>query len=195
MRHGCGRLLWKARGRQRSHVSSGPRLPSRPRFLPTDFSPTRASPRPYHRAPVSPYVRRLAPTAEGPWTAWLKAQRRDPHCAAPQPEKENAGPTWPLFRVCAGALCSALRRQRALRLVGGTLDWRQEGGPGERRGRDLGMEGTDFPERCRGPAREGELFSHSVVSDSLRPHRLQHARPPCLSPTPGIYSNSCPSSL
>ena len=35
-------------------------------------------------------------------------------------------------------------------------------------------------------------FSHSVVSDSLRLHGLQHARPPCPSPTPGIYSNSCP---
>ena len=35
-------------------------------------------------------------------------------------------------------------------------------------------------------------FSHSVMSDSLRPHRLQHARLPCPSPTPGIYSNSCP---
>ena len=31
-------------------------------------------------------------------------------------------------------------------------------------------------------------FSHSVVSDSLRPHGLQHARPPCPSPTPGVYS-------
>ena len=35
-------------------------------------------------------------------------------------------------------------------------------------------------------------FSHSVVS--LQPHELQHARPPCPSPTPGVYSNSCPSS-
>ena len=35
-------------------------------------------------------------------------------------------------------------------------------------------------------------FSHSVVSDSLWPHELQHARPPCLSPTPGVYPNSCP---
>ena len=35
-------------------------------------------------------------------------------------------------------------------------------------------------------------FSRSVVSDSLRPHGLQHARPPCPSPTPGVYSNSCP---
>ena len=35
-------------------------------------------------------------------------------------------------------------------------------------------------------------FSHSVVSNSLWPHGLQHTRPPCPSPTPGVYSNSCP---
>ena len=35
-------------------------------------------------------------------------------------------------------------------------------------------------------------FSHSVVSDSLRPHELQHARPPCPSPTPGVHSDSRP---
>ena len=33
-------------------------------------------------------------------------------------------------------------------------------------------------------------FSHSVMSDSLQPHELQHARPPCPSPTPGVHSNS-----
>ena len=37
-------------------------------------------------------------------------------------------------------------------------------------------------------------FSHSVVSDSLRPHESQHIRPPCPSPTPGVHSNSHPSS-
>ena len=37
-------------------------------------------------------------------------------------------------------------------------------------------------------------FSCSVMSDSLWPHELQHARPPCPSPTPGVYSNPCPSS-
>ena len=37
-------------------------------------------------------------------------------------------------------------------------------------------------------------FSRSVVSDSLRLHELQHARPPCPSPTPGVHSNSPPSS-
>ena len=35
-------------------------------------------------------------------------------------------------------------------------------------------------------------FSYSVVSDSLWSHELQHARPPCPSPTPGIYPNPCP---
>ena len=35
-------------------------------------------------------------------------------------------------------------------------------------------------------------FSHSVVSDSLWPHELQHARPPCPSPTPRVYPNLCP---
>ena len=37
-------------------------------------------------------------------------------------------------------------------------------------------------------------FSLSVVSDSLWPHESQHTRPPCSSPTPGVYPNSCPSS-
>ena len=37
-------------------------------------------------------------------------------------------------------------------------------------------------------------YSHSVVSDSLWPHELQHARPPFPSPTPGVHPNSHPSS-
>ena len=37
-----------------------------------------------------------------------------------------------------------------------------------------------------------DQFSRSVESDSLRPHELQHARPPCPSPTPRVYSNPCP---
>ena len=35
-------------------------------------------------------------------------------------------------------------------------------------------------------------FSHSVVSNSLRPHGLQHTKAPCPSPTPRVYTNSCP---
>ena len=37
-------------------------------------------------------------------------------------------------------------------------------------------------------------FSHSVLSNSLQPHELQHAKPPCPSPTSGVHSNSHPSS-
>ena len=39
-----------------------------------------------------------------------------------------------------------------------------------------------------------DQISCSVVSDSLRPHESQHARPPCPSPTPGVHSDSHPSS-
>ena len=46
---------------------------------------------------------------------------------------------------------------------------------------------------CKGyPQGIAVQFSRSVVSDSLQPHGLQHARPPCPSPTPRVYSNSCP---
>ena len=41
---------------------------------------------------------------------------------------------------------------------------------------------------------ENIQFSRSVMSDFLRPHEVQHARPPCPSPTPGVHSDSCPSS-
>ena len=47
---------------------------------------------------------------------------------------------------------------------------------------------------CRSIHVSSVQFSRSVVSDSLRPHELQHARPPCPSPTPGVHSDSSPSS-
>ena len=40
--------------------------------------------------------------------------------------------------------------------------------------------------------RHSVQFSRSVMSDSLRPHESQHARPPCPSPTPGVHPNPCP---
>ena len=40
--------------------------------------------------------------------------------------------------------------------------------------------------------KERSEISRSVVSDSLRPHESQHARPPCPSPIPGVHSNSRP---
>ena len=46
---------------------------------------------------------------------------------------------------------------------------------------------------CLCPSRQLSLvkFSHSVVSDSLQPHELQHTRPPCPSPAPRVHPNSC----
>ena len=64
------------------------------------------------------------------------------------------------------------------------------------------MELVKFPLRNAGSPRNLKVhclhlcifrFSHSV-SNSLWPHESQHTRPPCPSPTPGVYSNSCPSS-
>ena len=44
------------------------------------------------------------------------------------------------------------------------------------------------------PNSQVSQFSRSVMPDFLRPHESQHARPPCPSPTPGVHSDSCPSS-
>jgi len=49
-----------------------------------------------------------------------------------------------------------------------------------------------FREPASSPLSVQFQFSHSVVPDSLRPHELQHARPPCSSPTPRIHPNPCP---
>ena len=48
--------------------------------------------------------------------------------------------------------------------------------------------------RCFSGEGNSLVFSHSVMSDSLRPHESQHARPPCPSPTPGVHWDSHPSS-
>ena len=57
----------------------------------------------------------------------------------------------------------------------------------------LGSPGWKVPRSCDMVRSFSSVhFSHSVVSDSLRAHGLQHTRLPCPSPTPGVYSNSCP---
>ena len=52
----------------------------------------------------------------------------------------------------------------------------------------------DWSNLAAAAAHASVQFSRSVLSDSLRPHELQFTRPPCLSPTPRVYPNSCPSS-
>ena len=51
----------------------------------------------------------------------------------------------------------------------------------------MGLSSPFFPSQHHSSVQ----FSCSVMSDSLRPHELQHARPPCPSPTPGVHTNSC----
>ena len=51
---------------------------------------------------------------------------------------------------------------------------------------------TEEERRCGTYVKWNIQFSRSVVSDSLRPHEPQHAKPPCPSPTPRVYPNSCP---
>ena len=53
---------------------------------------------------------------------------------------------------------------------------------------------VDIFENCNLETNASVQFSRSVVSDSLRPHESQHARPPCPSPAPGVHSDSRPSS-
>ena len=53
----------------------------------------------------------------------------------------------------------------------------------------LGIKGYDV---CNLHSSHSFQFSRSVISDSLQPHELQHARPPCPSPTSGVYPNPCP---
>ena len=71
-----------------------------------------------------------------------------------------------------------------------------------RSGQNMGHFGrwrhTEVADRLRKKGQGWSLssvqFSRSVMSYSLRPHELQHARPPCPSPTPGVYPNPCLSS-
>ena len=51
-----------------------------------------------------------------------------------------------------------------------------------------------FPTQGSNPGLPHCQFSHSVMSDSLQPHKLQHSRPPCPSPTPEVHSDSHPMS-
>ena len=55
-----------------------------------------------------------------------------------------------------------------------------------------GESGTNWESSIETYALSSVQLSCSVVSNSLRPHESQHTRPPCPSPTPGVYPNSCP---
>ena len=58
----------------------------------------------------------------------------------------------------------------------------------------MGLCKIDFAVFTKHSNQSSVQFSRSVMSNSLQPHELQHARPPCPSRTPGIHSDSHPSS-
>ena len=62
-------------------------------------------------------------------------------------------------------------------------------------GHSLLLDHIDFLGKWISDSISSVQLSRSVMSDSLWPHELQHARPPCPSPSPGVYSDSRPSSL
>ena len=71
------------------------------------------------------------------------------------------------------------------------MDWLNS--PGQNTGvGSLSLLQGIFPTQGLNPS--SVQFIRSVMSDSLRPHESQHARPPCPSPTPGVHSELCPSS-
>ena len=82
-------------------------------------------------------------------------------------------------------------------VFGKLLAWNEMACPPESQGMDPALPASRG--HCCAPSRKytkrwgwGFQFGPSVMSDSLRPHGLQHTRLPCPSPIPGTYSNSCP---
>ena len=94
-----------------------------------------------------------------------------------------------------------MERREPSSTVGGNVSWcshygDQSGGPLKTEKQNCPMtlqfhSWRWYTRRAYCIAQETIQFS-SVVSNSLRPHGLQHTRPPCPSPTPRVYSNSCP---
>ena len=74
------------------------------------------------------------------------------------------------------------------------IPWMEE--PGRLQSMGLQRVGHDLSNLARTHAttHTSDQISRSVVFDSLQPHELQHARPPCPSPTPRVHSDSRPSS-
>ena len=92
------------------------------------------------------------------------------------------------FRHCrkecscvAAQLCFLLKLQSRVQLFCDSMDCRP-----------LGSSVHGISQARTHPQFSSVQFSRSVMSDSLRPHELQHTRPPCPSPTPGVHPNPCP---
>ena len=123
--------------------------------------------------------------------------------AGRQPERERAvprrrvlpGPGWNPVRCFMGGCSETPWKRIALHWTSSFLILRLLPSPQKRTEAVSPKASVLSQVICLAGAIQISRFSHSVVSDSLQPHGLQHARPPCPSPIPGACSNSCPLSL
>ena len=124
----------------------------------------------------------MIPCAMGQWRAWVLQPR-------PSAAKSR---TW-LSDFTFTFHFYALEKEMATH--SSLLAWRIPGMGSHRVGHDWSDLVVAVAKRKRKSSLVASVqFSRSIVSDSLRPHESWHARPLCLSPTSGVYSNSCPSS-
>ena len=114
---------------------------------------------------------RLLPGKESPPFCCIVIDQKSISC---QPSKQ---PTFSDFSWFLGELWKKENLDQALSLWSGSTD-----------SKTLDYQKTDADQI------RSDQIGRSVMSDSLRPHESQHARPPCPSPTPGVHSDSCPSS-
>ena len=123
------------------------------------------------------------PGAGGNWVYRMPATRRVFSCGIPHHRPDMAQPDVRPAWLLGWALAACDRGASAeCHVAQGTWLWTGTDG--------LRVVKPQMPEPR--PPFSSVQFSCSVISDSLQPHGLQHARPLCPSPTPGVYSNSCP---
>ena len=132
------------------------------------------------------------------WAGWALCSGPSLGCAVPTGSSPRPHPTPP----GAGASltihsCLACAGQaggpRSPRMSPRKMQVLKPGSPSVRA--PAGGHGAPGAQQHGSPPRYSSVqFSNSVVSDSLRPHGLQHTRHPCPSPTPRVYPNACPSS-
>ena len=105
-------------------------------------------------------------------------------------QKEHGG-----SRGLDGLIASPTQSEQTLGDTGGQRSLACYSPQGHRVGDDLMTKQQQINDSSFGQIQFSSVqFSRSVMSDSLWPHESQHARPPCPSPTPGVHSNSRPSS-
>ena len=91
---------------------------------------------------------------------------------------------WSLYSFASFSNCVGTKKSRPGRQRGERRAWSRR-----RATQFRGFQGWSAGQTPHKPS--SVQFSRSVVSDSLLPHELQHARPPCPSPTPRVHPNPC----